>query len=334
MSFLDILNFNFLSFHLTLIGIFIILALSLNLINGFSGMFSLGHQGFWAVGAYAAGVFILYCDFLPASLLFVLSLIVAASVAALFGLGVGLPCLRLAGDYLAIATLGFGEIVRILFENFQTDKIHGPLGFEIPALLIPRTGEYMVAHNLIYLALIWTFVILTIIIIRNIVKSSHGRAILSLRDDEVAAELIGINTTKYKVLVFVIGAAIAGLAGALFVNFKTDTNPKDFLLMQGIMILLYVVLGGIGSISGTIIAVIVLYSAEQTLKLQLFGWFGEDIGRLAAKWWQVIFPLILIILMLSRPQGIMGKKEITQLTIYRKLVSLFRGRQTASEVKR
>jgi branched-chain amino acid transport system permease protein len=324
MTFFDILNFNFLSFHLTLIGIFIILALSLNLINGFSGMFSLGHQGFWAVGAYAAGISILYCDFLPAPMLFLLSLIVGASVAALFGLGVGVPCLRLAGDYLAIATLGFGEIVRILFENLQTEKIHGPLGFEIPALLVPRAGEFIVAYNLIYLALIWVFVILTIIIIRNIVKSSHGRAILSLRDDEVAAELIGINTTRYKVLVFVIGAALAGLAGALFVNFKTDTNPKDFALLQGIVILVYVVLGGMGSISGTIMAVIVLYSAEQTLKLELFGWFGEDIGKLAAKWWQVIFPLILIVLMLIRPQGIMGKKEITQLPLYRKLTALLR----------
>jgi branched-chain amino acid transport system permease protein len=321
MSFFDILNFNFLSLHLTLIGIFIILALSLNLINGFSGMFSLGHQGFWGVGAYAAGIFILYCNFLPAPLLFILSLVVGASVAALFGLGVGLPCLRLAGDYLAIATLGFGEIVRILFENLQTDKIHGPLGFEIPSLLVPRTAEFIIARSIIYLALIWVFVIITILIIRNIVKSSHGRAILALRDDEVAAELIGINTTRYKVLVFIIGAAIAGVAGALFVNFKTDTNPKDFILMQGIVILLYVVLGGMGSISGTIMAVIVLYSAEQTLKLQLFGWFGEDIGRLAAKWWQVIFPLILIILMLSRPQGIMGKKEITQLSLFRKLTA-------------
>jgi branched-chain amino acid transport system permease protein len=333
MSFFDILNFDFLSLHLAFIGIFIMLALSLNLINGFSGMFSLGHQGFWAVGAYAAGVFILYCNFLPGPLMFILSLIVGASVAGLFGLGVGLPCLRLAGDYLAIATLGFGEIVRIIFQNLQTDKIHGPLGFEIPALLVPRTAETIVARSLIYLALIWTFVILTILIIRNIVKSSHGRAILALRDDEVAAELVGIDTTRYKVLVFVIGAGLAGLAGALFVNFKTDTNPEDFLLMKGIVILLYVVLGGMGSISGTIMAVIVLYSAEQSLKLQLFGWLGEDIGRLAAKWWQVIFPLILIILMLSRPQGIMGKKEITQLPLFRKLTALLRSKQTAPEAK-
>jgi branched-chain amino acid transport system permease protein len=319
MGFLDILNFNFLSFHIALIGIFTILALSLNLINGFSGLFSLGHHGFWGVGAYAAGIFVLYCDFLPAPLLFVLSLAVGAFFAALFGLGVGVPCLRLRGDYLAIATLGFGEIARILFENLQTAKVHGPLGFEIPALLVKRGADTMVAYNLLYIGLIWGFVVFTILVIRNLIKSSHGRAMLTLREDEVAAELIGINTTRYKVLSFVIGAALAGLAGALFVNFKTDTNPRDYFLLQGIVILLYVVLGGMGSISGTILAVFVLYSAEQALKLELFGWFGRDIGKLAAKWWQVLFALILIILMLSRPQGIMGKKEITELGIWRKL---------------
>lgn len=300
--------------HLFHLSIFIVLALGLNLINGFTGMFSLGHHGFFAVGAYAAGAFILFtmpaqAPFIVGALWFFLSLVVGVLAAALFGLVVGVPCLRLKGDYLAIATLGFGEIVRIVAQN--TEAIGGARGLEVPYLLIKRGVDTQITYVLMYVVLVLLAAGLTYIIIFNLLRSTHGRAMIAIREDEVAAELIGVNLTRYKVWAFMIGAGSAGLAGALYVNYMTQIEPKEFNLLKGIYILLFVVLGGMGSLTGTIVAGILLYVIDKVfLNLMPPG---------IQAWREVMFALLLVVLMIQRPQGLLGNKEIYQTARWKKL---------------
>ncbi|MEG6522131.1 branched-chain amino acid ABC transporter permease [Desulfotomaculum sp. 1211_IL3151] len=264
--------------NLILIGINIILAVSLNLINGFNGQFSLGHAGFMAIGAYGAAIITLKAQLpLPAALLF------GAVLAAIFGILVGLPTLRLRGDYLAIATLGFGEIIRGLIVNI--DYIGGAYGLSG----IPKTVSWT-----------WIFwlTVLTVVIITNFINSTHGRATISIRENEIAAEAMGINTTKYKVMAFTIGSFFAGLAGGLHAHFFYTIQPNTFNFLKSFDILVMVVLGGQGSITGSIIAAIVLTIISASLQS-----FAEV--RL------VIYALLLIIIMIFRPQGLMGTKEFS-----------------------
>ena len=300
--------------HCVHMGILVILALSLNLINGFTGMFSLGHHGFFAVGAYAAGAFVLMT--LPAgagafigATWFVLSLLVGVVAAALFGLVVGVPCLRLKGDYLAIATLGFGEIVRIVVQN--TDAVGGARGLEIAYLLVPRSVDTQMLYVGLYLGLTLGGVAFTYWIIRNLLLSTHGRALIAIREDEIAAELLGVNLTRYKVLAFVLGAGLAGLGGALYVNYMTQIEPKEFNLIKGIYILLYVVLGGMGSMSGTVLATVLLYVLDKVV----LNLMPPEIQA----WREVMFALMLVVLMIARPQGLLGNKEIHQTALWRRI---------------
>jgi branched-chain amino acid transport system permease protein len=282
---------------LILIGINIILAVSLNLINGFTGQFSIGHAGFMAIGGYTSAFFtfyfgrnlvpsltsILFFPWLAKSIIFVLALILGGGLAAVAGLIVGIPSLRLKGDYLAIATLGFGEIIRVLILNI--DAVGGARGFaDIPG----------------YTNLFWVlfFMLLTVVVIRNLINSSHGRAFLSVREDEVAAEAMGINTTYYKVYAFVIGAFFAGIAGGLFGHYLMYLHTNSFTFMRSIEIIIMVVLGGMGSITGSILAAIILTILPEFL-------------RVVKDYRMVIYSLILIILMLTRPQGIFGLKEFS-----------------------
>ncbi len=317
------------------IGLYLILALSLNLINGCGGMFSLGHQGFWAVGAYGAAALIVKLPFdLPGPVVFALSLVVGALCATLAGLIIGVPCLRLRGDYLAVATLGFAEIIRNLL--IKLDWLGASRGQRIPPqVLDPQdTGAYQA----FYLTITWLFVVVTIWICRNVIHSSHGRAILAIREDEVAAELLGVNVTRYKLLVFLLGSMLAGLAGALHANFELYIAPPMFAMLPGIMILLMVVLGGAGSMSGTAIAVFVLYTLQQVLKLGLFGlptsaasaigWaplesLAKSFELLARERWQAMFAILLVIVMISMPQGIFGKRELWQMDWFRRFASWF-----------
>ena len=302
--------------HMVHMGVMVILALSLNLINGFTGMFSLGHHGFFAVGAYAAGALLLYT--LPAGggtgigiLWFVLSLLVGMSAAALFGLVVGVPCLRLKGDYLAIATLGFGEIVRIVMQN--TEAVGGARGLEVEYVLITRSVDTQMLYVGLYLTLVVLAVVLVYVIINNLLHSTHGRALIAIREDEIAAELLGVNLARYKVLAFVLGAGIAGLAGALYLNYMTQIEPREFNLLKGIYILLYVVLGGMGSMSGTVLATILLYVLDKVV-LNLMPPSIQS-------WREVMFAVLLIVLMIGRPQGLLGQKEIHQTKLWKKLFS-------------
>lgn len=271
-----------------MVGIFIILALSLNLINGFCGQFSLGHAGFWGVGAYMSAVYsVFYALPLPPLVNMLIAIIVGFISAALAGIIIGIPCLRLRGDYLAIATLGFGEIVRIIIMN--SESVGGPRGF----INIPKWSN---------LAWVYLFVVLTILFMVNLKRSTFGRAIISIREDEIAAETMGVNLFRFKLFSFTVGAGIAGIAGALFAHAQQFLHPTNFTFMWSVVILVMIILGGLGSITGSIIGAVVL-----TLFPEALRFFGENISQLR----MTIYSLLLIVLMLWRPSGIFGTHEFS-----------------------
>ncbi|MDW7651801.1 MAG: branched-chain amino acid ABC transporter permease [Bacillota bacterium] len=270
--------------------IFIIAAVSLNLVVGITGQFSLGHAGFMALGGYFSAIITKTGLFgltetipIPSGLLFLLGLLVGGIIAAIAGFIIGLPTLRLRGDYLAIATLGFGEIIRILFLNWK---------------YVGQAAGYsgITRHTTITWALV--LVVITVIIIRNFINSSHGRACISIRDDEVAAEAMGIDTTKYKVTAFVIGAFFAGISGAMLTHLMRVAQPMMFSFMISVEVLLMVVLGGLGSITGSIAAAVFL--------VLLSEWF-RNFSELR----MVIYSFMLICVMLFRPKGLLGSREIS-----------------------
>jgi len=279
---------------LMLIGINIVLAVSLNLVNGFTGQFSIGHAGFMAVGAYTSAMFTLKIGqplaaswhFLPGpvaeGLVLLMALVAGGLLAAVAGWIVGLPSLRLRGDYLAIVTLGFGEIIRVLILNI--DAIGAARG--LPG--IPQYSTFF-----------WVFgtAVLVIVVARRIATSTHGRALFAIRDDEVAAEALGVDTTRYKVLAFVLGAFFAGVAGGLFAHFLSYLNPSSFTFLKSIEVIAMVVLGGMGSISGSVLAAILLTLLPEVL-------------RPVKDFRLVIYSLMLIILMITRPQGLLGTREL------------------------
>ena len=270
------------------IGINIILAVSLNLINGYTGQFSLGHAGFMAVGAYTAAVITNQFGDLnafAAGALFLGALLAGGLLAAVTGLLVGLPTLRLRGDYLAIVTLGFGEIIRVVFQNME--KVGAARG-------------YSVMHG--YTSFFWTFSMaaVTIYVVTALVHSTYGRGFIAARDDEVAAEAMGINTTKYKVTAFVVGAFFAGIAGGLYAHSKQFITPGGFNFMESIAIVVMVILGGMGNTPGVILAAVLLTVLPEVL-------------RPVAQYRMIIYSLLLIVLMLTRPQGLFTWKRKTTL---------------------
>lgn len=269
---------SFWQLNLVLIGINIILATSLNLINGFTGQFSIGHAGFMAVGAYLSAVMTVKFQ-LP----FIAAIAGGAAGAGLLGFLIGLPTLRLKGDYLAIATLGLGEIIRITILNIS--YVGGASGF----MGIPRYTNF---------AWVFFLAVFTVFFIKNLINSSHGRACISVRENEIAAEAMGIDTTRYKVLAFTIGAAFAGVAGALFSHYFYIAHPASFTFMRSFDILTMVVLGGLGSITGSITAAILLTFVSAALASY-------------PEFRMIIYSLVLIILMIYRPQGLFGNKEFS-----------------------
>ena len=278
---------SFYEITLVTICINIILAVSLNLVTGFTGQFSLGHAGFMSIGAYAAAIINMSMSSTSG---FLLGIIAGAIAAAAVGILVGIPTLRLRGDYLAIATLGMAEIIRVLFLNMEiTNGAAGLNG-------IPRFTNW---------PWLFLFTILTLILINNFIKSSQGRACISIREDEIAAESMGINTTKYKVMAFAIGALFAGVAGALYSSYFYVISPTIFGFQKSIDILVIVVFGGLGSITGSVIAAVAL--AVITTLLQSYSSIR-----------MIVYALILIVIMLFRPQGLLGTKEITDLFNFRK----------------
>jgi branched-chain amino acid transport system permease protein len=255
----------------------IMLAVSLHLIIGITGQFSLGHAGFLAVGAYISAIITMKFQ-LP----FPVAILAAGIIATVAGLVIGIPTLRLRGDYLAIATLGFAEIIRIVFLNIE--YVGGAAGMQVTHL---TTWTY-------------TFVcmFITLLVIVNFINSRHGRACISVRENEIAADAMGINTTYYKVLAFAIGAFFAGVAGALYAHNFYIIQPVNFGFLKSIDILIYVVLGGLGSLSGAIVATILLTIVSTFLQ-------GYPETRM------IIYSIVLITVMLYRPKGLMGTMEIT-----------------------
>jgi len=285
------------------VGIFALLAVSLNLINGFAGMFHLGHHGFWAMGAYAAAWMArTWHGDVPGPLLYAASLIFAMAVAALGGLAIGVPCLRLRGDYLAIATLGFGEIVRIAVQNTDPAVLGGSLGLHIPRVLVEVTRETKVAFRLLTLGVVALLVALVTWGIRNFIRSAHGRRLLAVAQDETAAGLLGIDPTRSKVLAFAMGSAVAGLAGAVYAHYEAKITPLDFNFMEMVKMFLIVVLGGMGSLSGCVVAAVLVVGTERLL---------TRAPGAVAEWWQVEFPLLLALMILFRPKGLFGRRELS-----------------------
>ncbi|AIQ34182.1 branched-chain amino acid ABC transporter permease [Paenibacillus sp. FSL R5-0345] len=272
---------------LILICINVMLAVSLNLINGITGQFSIGHAGFMSIGAYVSSILTLNFD-MP----FVLALVISGLVAAFFGVLIGIPTLRLNGDYLAIATLGFGEIIRIVLLN--TEYVGGASGLSG----IPNQTTWTI---------MFLFTLVTVVVINNFIRSTHGRACIAIRENEIAAEAMGINTTLYKVIAFSLGALFAGIAGGLSAHKFYVINPGSFNFLKSFEILVMVVLGGLGSTSGAIVGAIVLTVLFTVL---------QEYPELR----MIIYSAILILMMIFRPKGLLGSTGFSFLKLSKKEV--------------
>lgn len=280
--------------HILIIsGIYIILTLSLNLIVGFTGLASLGHIAFACVCAYTSSLLALNYGISPW-----VGLLVGAFVASLLGLIIGFPSMRLKGDYLALATFGFGVIVYSVSKNW-VDLTRGPMG--LPGIPKFNLFGFELQPVWSYLILVLVFVFLTAFIINRIVDSPFGRILKSIRDDEVVSLSIGKNVNKYKLIVFVIGAFFAGIAGSLYAHYITFIDPSSFTVMESIAVLLMVVFGGMGNIKGSFIGALILVIFPEMLR------FLGMPSSVAAPLRQMIYGLLLIILMVKRPQGIIGE---------------------------
>ena len=294
---------NYYSGMLVVVGINIILAVSLNMATGYLGQLPLGHAGFMAVGAYTGGIFLKAFEANKAEGFAYIAIVVAALLlsgiaAGVFGVVIGIPALRLRGDYLAIITLGFGEIIRVVLNNI--DQV---LGFKFTygasgLKRIPKISG---------LLLVTVCVVLIVTVIHMVMKSRHGRAILSIRENEIAAESCGINTTYYKVMAFSMSAFFAGVAGCLYAGNLGSLYPSTFGFMKSIEILVMVVLGGMGSMLGSILSATVLTVLPQLL-------YAMNDYRM------VIYSLVLVIMMIFRPEGLMGTYDFSLSRILGKLL--------------
>ncbi|MFZ5651021.1 MAG: branched-chain amino acid ABC transporter permease [Bacillota bacterium] len=265
-------------------------ALGLSLIYGFTGQFSLGHAAFFGLGAYAGGLFgkTVGQGSIP---MFIVALFIGAAVAGLLALIIGLPILRLRSDYLGIATLGFGIIVKVGMDN--SNKILPALGGATGMSGTPQLATF---------EWVFLFTFLVILLVRNFIYSSYGRACTAVREDEIAADVLGINTTKIKVMAFVLGCALAGLAGAMYAHRYPFLHPTSFDFLKSFDFLLVVVLGGLGSMTGTVVTAIAWVFVLEGLRFVLGEAFIDFRG--------VIYALILIVAILLRPQGIFSGKEL------------------------
>jgi branched-chain amino acid transport system permease protein len=284
-----------------------ILAMSLNLVNGITGQFSLGHAGFMAVGAYASAFLSTLIPPFAGGLQFfsyLLYALVGGSLAALAGLFVGLPSLRLKGDYLAIVTLGFGEIIRVVLLNTPAvGGARGMYGIQGPADW--QTGSFLISKFLIGYSHAIFWLLVCFFFIWRINRSAHGRAFLSVREDEIAAEAMGINTTEAKVRAFVISSFFAGVSGSVFAHYANYLNPASFSFNRSVDAVIMVVLGGMGSLTGALMAATIITVLPELLRpLQEFT--GVDLRM-------VIYSLTLILLMILRPKGLMGSLELPDL---------------------
>ena len=312
------------------VGIAILLAGSLNVINGYAGQFSIGHAGFMLVGGYAAAWLTFYGSvhwfgtkepvggFLGnGQLLFLAGCVLGGVIASVFGLIVGLPTLRLRGDYLAIVTLGFGEIVRVLGQitarqpkNVAQIKERGL--FELSNNLGGAEGFSQVpGYTTLFFVYLFAFVLL--VLVYRLKYSSQGRALLAVRENEIAAEAMGVDTTRVKVVAFIFGAFFAGIGGSLYAHQVGALDPKELGFMKSIDLVIIVVIGGMGSITGVVLGAAILVILP-------------EVFRQFADYRMIAYALALILVMILRPQGIMGVKELWETSLWRRLVDKVRGR--------
>lgn len=287
---------------LSVCGVNVMLAVALNLVNGTTGQFSIGHAGFMAVGAYASAITSTALDhrlgegMAPVTLL--LAALAAVVAAGLAGVAVGVPSLRLRGDYLAIVTLGFGEIIRISIES--TEALGGSQGYPLGADSIPAYAS---------LAWVWGAAVVATVAVWNLTYSSYGRALAAIREDEIAAEAAGIPTTRYKVLAFAISAMVAGLAGCMYAHDATGgqhIDPGAFRLEKSVDMLVMIIFGGLGSITGAVVGGVFVAVSLELLR-------GVQQYRLVA------YAALLIGMMLWRPQGLLGARELSLAAVRRLL---------------
>jgi branched-chain amino acid transport system permease protein len=290
--------FEFLDLYLQLIliyvGINVILTVSLNLINGYMGEFSVGHAGFMAIGAYVASLLTVHV--IPASavnFLFPLAILAGGIGAGLIGFLVAIPSFKTRGDYLAIVTLAFCMIVKSVLENI--DAVGGPRGL-------------LGMEKLTTLPWVFFWTALSVWVIRNLVYSNFGRGVLSIREDEIASDLMSVNTRQVKIIAFVVSSFFAGIAGGLFAHALQFINPRMFDILKSTDILIMVYLGGIASIAGSIIGAVIY-----TILLEILRPLGV--------WRMVLMPLMLVLLMIYRPRGIMGMRETRLFKPLRDLVT-------------
>lgn len=290
-----------------------IMSMSLNLVNGYTGQFSLGHAGFVAIGAYVSAF--LSVQFPPTNAFCFLIYIASGGLAAaLAGLVVGLPSLRLRGDYLAIVTLGFGEIVRVILLNLEV--VGGARGYTGIAQF-PRWNifgmEFSRFAATYTITMIW--VLITFFVIWRLIKSSYGLAFLSVRDDEIAAEAMGVPTTSTKVWAFIISSFFAGVSGALLAHITYYISPSTFTFIMSVNAIIMVVLGGMGSMTGSIVAAVVITILPEALR-PLQAYTGSDYRMM-------IYSLFLVLLMIWRPQGLFGCDEFPD--VWKRLTARIRG---------
>jgi branched-chain amino acid transport system permease protein len=286
--------FNFFLLILIYTGIYALMALGQNLITGYTGMLSLCQAGFFAIGSYATAILTTrygwsFWETLP----------VAAILSALFGVLIGLPTLRLKGDYLAIATLGFGEIVRNVLNNWDS-LTGGPMGIQrIP--MVTLFGFTINPYKKVaFLIMVIMFVVITYYLFERLGRSRMGRALQAIRDDEIAADAMGINITKYKVWAFAIGASVAGIAGSLQTVYSLSVTPGSYTFMVSVLVLCMVVLGGMGNFAAVILGAFII---------QLISYFPQLVGLssvIPPQFKQILFGAILVVMMIWRPQGIIG----------------------------
>jgi branched-chain amino acid transport system permease protein len=305
---------------LMFVGVNIIMSSSLNLVNGYMGEFSCGHAGFMAMGAYTASLLTVWFftkgsifgpNLLPpgwAILLFPFILLFGGLVAGLGGLLVAIPSFRTRGDYLAIITLAVNYIVKSAIENIQ--PIGGARGFMGMGRVVNGMQEVV---NIPWMMIwTWVFVFLTILVIKRFVSSTYGKGIIAIREDEIAAEIMGVNTQRAKMVAFMLSSGLAGMAGGLFAHILGYINPGSFTIMKSTEALVMVYLGGMGSLSGSVLSAILFTLILELLRpLQLYKW--------------VVVPLILILLMLFRTEGLLGHRELTD--VFPRLRRIFGSRE-------
>lgn len=302
------------------IGIYIILAVSLNLTVGVLGELSLGHAGFMCVGAYVGGVFsILTQDTITVPLIrIILAIVIGGIAAAIFGFLIGIPVLRLRGDYLAIVTLGFGEIIKSIANNIYIVKDVNGVHFSFASPVsgtnaatvtdVFKGAQGIKAPQDTTLLLVVVVLMICLVVIMNLVDSKTGRACMAIRDNYIAAQSVGINVTKYRLIAFVVSAAIAGVAGVLYSHSLAVLAPKKFDYNFSILILVFVVLGGLGSMRGSVIATVILYALPE-----IFRELGD--------YRMLIYAIVLIVMMLfnNAPYFVSLREKIAALPLFQKL---------------